>query len=153
MEGSDEGLSDDYFLHSTYRPGVAKVCIFCVDRVCSDIVRLAGSNTGAKFLQSEAATTRIQWFASASPSASEGLGRMPASGLLLSGKSYKGPMVFDGYEKVGEYVPASASADGAEYAEARSPAIMGRAQRYEVCFLEFLAGELELPHDDGTLSD
>ena len=79
----------------------------------SDIRPLAGSTGSAS--PSEAATTSesasasASAGASASPSASAPASASVASGLPSSGKSYKGPMKFDSYEKTGEYVPASAT--------------------------------------------
>lgn len=73
----------------------------------SDIRPLAGSTGAAS--PSEAATTSESASASASPSASAPASASVASGLPSSGKSYKGPMKFDSYEKTGEYVPASAT--------------------------------------------
>lgn len=79
----------------------------------SDIRPLAGSTGSAS--PSEAATTSesasasASAGASASPSASAPASASAASGLPSSGKSYKGPMKFDSYEKTGEYVPASAT--------------------------------------------
>ena len=73
----------------------------------SDIRPLAGSTGSAS--PSEAATTSESASASASPSASAPASASAASGLPSSGKSYKGPMKFDSYEKTGEYVPASAT--------------------------------------------
>ena len=75
----------------------------------SDIRPLAGSTGSAS--PSEAATTSESASASASPSASTvaSASASAASGLPSSGKSYKGAMKFDSYEKSGEYVPASAT--------------------------------------------
>ena len=79
----------------------------------SDTRPLAGSTGSAS--PSEAATTSesasasASAGASASPSASASASASVASGLPSSGKSYKGPMKFDSYEKTGEYVPASAT--------------------------------------------
>ena len=73
----------------------------------SDIRPLAGSTGSAS--PSEAATTSESASASASPSASAPASASAASGLPSSGKSYKGAMKFDSYEKNGEYVPASAT--------------------------------------------
>mgnify|MGYP000549852493 CR=1 FL=1 len=77
----------------------------------SDIRPLAGSTGSAS--PSEAATASETASASASasvsPSASASASASAASGLPSSGKSYKGPMKFDSYEKTGEYVPASAT--------------------------------------------
>ena len=75
----------------------------------SDIRPLAGGTGSAS--PSEAATASetasASASASASPSASESAS--VASGLPSSGKSYKGAIKFDSYEKTGEYVPANAT--------------------------------------------
>ncbi|WP_314509277.1 DUF6318 family protein [uncultured Rothia sp.] len=74
----------------------------------SDIRPLAGGTGSAS--PSEAATASET--ASASASASTSASPSPsasASASAASGKSYKGPMKFDSYEKTGEYVPASAT--------------------------------------------
>ncbi len=77
----------------------------------SDIRPLAGSTGSAS--PSEAATASesasASASASASPSAAASDSASAASGLPSSGKSYKGAMKFDSYEKTGEYVPASAT--------------------------------------------
>ena len=73
----------------------------------SDIRPLAGSTGSAS--PSEAATTSESASASASPSASAPASASVASGLPSSGKSYKGAIKFDSYEKTGKYVPASAT--------------------------------------------
>lgn len=81
----------------------------------SDIRPLAGGTGSAS--PSEAATASENATASASASASPSAATSPsasasasaASGLPSSGKSYKGAIKFDSYEKTGEYVPASAT--------------------------------------------
>lgn len=81
----------------------------------SDIRPLAGGTGSAS--PSEAATASETASASASASASSSAvastsasaGASAASGLPSSGKSYKGAIKFDSYEKTGEYVPASAT--------------------------------------------
>lgn len=73
----------------------------------SDIRPLAGGTGSAS--PSEAAATSESASAVASASASASPSASAASGLPSSGKSYKGPMKFDSYEKNGEYVPASAT--------------------------------------------
>ena len=77
----------------------------------SDIRPLAGGTGSASPSEaataSETASASASVSTSASPSASASASA--TSGLPSSGKSYKGPMKFDSYEKTGEYVPASAT--------------------------------------------
>lgn len=107
-EGSDEGLPMTTFFTRRTALGVAVAGALSALTACaSDIRPLAGSTGSAS--PSEAATTSESASASASPSASAPASASVASGLPSSGKSYKGPMKFDSYEKTGEYVPASAT--------------------------------------------
>lgn len=107
-EGSDEGLPMTTFFTRRTALGVAVAGALSALTACaSDIRPLAGSTGSAS--PSEAATTSESASASASPSASAPASASAASGLPSSGKSYKGPMKFDSYEKTGEYVPASAT--------------------------------------------
>ena len=107
-EGSDEGLPMTTFFTRRTALGVAVAGALSALTACaSDIRPLAGSTGSAS--PSEAATTSESASASASPSASASASASVASGLPSSGKSYKGPMKFDSYEKTGEYVPASAT--------------------------------------------
>ena len=107
-EGSDEGLPMITFFTRRTALGVAVAGALSALTACaSDIRPLAGSTGSAS--PSEAATTSESASASASPSASAPASASAASGLPSSGKSYKGPMKFDSYEKTGEYVPASAT--------------------------------------------
>lgn len=109
-EGSDEGLPMTTFFTRRTALGVAVAGALSALTACaSDIRPLAGSTGSAS--PSEAATASETASAaasvSASPSASESASA--ASGLPSSGKSYKGAIKFDSYEKTGEYVPASAT--------------------------------------------
>lgn len=113
-EESDEGLPMTTFFTRRTALGVAVAGALSALTACaSDIRPLAGSTGSAS--PSEAATTSesasasASAGASASPSASAPASASVASGLPSSGKSYKGPMKFDSYEKTGEYVPASAT--------------------------------------------
>ena len=107
-EGSDEGLPMTTFFTRRTALGVAVAGALSALTACaSDIRPLAGSTGSAS--PSEAATTSESASASASPSASAPASASVASGLPSSGKSYKGAMKFDSYEKNGEYVPASAT--------------------------------------------
>lgn len=107
-EGSDEGLPMTTFFTRRTALGVAVAGALSALTACaSDIRPLAGSTGSAS--PSEAATTSESASASASPSASAPASASAASGLPSSGKSYKGAMKFDSYEKNGEYVPASAT--------------------------------------------
>ena len=113
-EGSDEGLPMTTFFTRRTALGVAVAGALSALTACaSDIRPLAGGTGSAS--PSEAATTSesasasASAGASASPSASASASASVASGLPSSGKSYKGPMKFDSYEKTGEYVPASAT--------------------------------------------
>lgn len=107
-EGSDEGLPMTTFFTRRTALGVAVAGALSALTACaSDIRPLAGSTGSAS--PSEAATTSESASASASLSASAPASASVASGLPSSGKSYKGPMKFDSYEKTGEYVPASAT--------------------------------------------
>ena len=107
-EESDEGLPMTTFFTRRTALGVAVAGALSALTACaSDIRPLAGSTGSAS--PSEAATTSESASASASPSASAPASASAASGLPSSGKSYKGAMKFDSYEKNGEYVPASAT--------------------------------------------
>ena len=89
-EGSDEGLPMTTFFTRRTALGVAVAGALSALTACASDIRTLADSTG-----------------SASPSASASAS--VASGLPSSGKSYKGPMKFDSYEKTGEYVPASAT--------------------------------------------
>ena len=107
-EGFDEGLPMTTFFTRRTALGVAVAGALSALTACaSDIRPLAGSTGSAS--PSEAATTSESASASASAGASASASASVASGLPSSGKSYKGPMKFDSYEKTGEYVPASAT--------------------------------------------
>lgn len=107
-EGSDEGLPMTTFFTRRTALGVAVAGALSALTACaSDIRPLAGGTGSAS--PSEAAATSESASASASPSASAPASASVASGLPSSGKSYKGAMKFDSYEKNGEYVPASAT--------------------------------------------
>lgn len=115
-EGSDEGLPMTTFFTRRTALGVAVAGALSALTACaSDIRPLAGGTGSASPSEaataSENATASVS--ASASPSAatspSASAGASAASGLPSSGKSYKGAMKFDSYEKTGEYVPASAT--------------------------------------------
>ena len=107
-EGFDEGLPMTTFFTRRTALGVAVTGALSALTACaSDIRPLAGSTGSAS--PSEAATTSESASASASAGASASASASVASGLPSSGKSYKGPMKFDSYEKTGEYVPASAT--------------------------------------------
>ena len=107
-DGSDEGLPMTTFFTRRTALGVAVAGALSALTACaSDIRPLAGGTGSAS--PSEAATTSESASASASPSASAPASASAASGLPSSGKSYKGAMKFDSYEKNGEYVPASAT--------------------------------------------
>ena len=81
----------------------------------SDIRPLAGGTGSASPWEAATASESASASASASASpsaatsASASASVSAASGLPSSGKSYKGAMKFDSYEKTGEYVPASAT--------------------------------------------
>ena len=83
----------------------------------SDIRPLAGGTGSASPSEAATASENATASASASASVSPSTAASPsasasasaASGLPSSGKSYKGAMKFDSYEKTGEYVPASAT--------------------------------------------
>ena len=109
-EESDEGLLMTTFFTRRTALGVAVAGALSALTACaSDIRPLAGGTGSAS--PSEAATASetasASASASASPSVSASASASAASGLPSSGKSYKGPMKFDSYEKTGEYVPAS----------------------------------------------
>lgn len=109
-EESDEGLLMTTFFTRRTALGIAVAGTLSALTACaSDIRPLAGGTGSAS--PSEAATASetasASASASASPSASASASASAASGLPSSGKSYKGPMKFDSYEKTGEYVPAS----------------------------------------------
>ena len=109
-EESDEGLLMTTFFTRRTALGVAFAGALSALTACaSDIRPLAGGTGSAS--PSEAATASetasASASASASPSVSASASASAASGLPSSGKSYKGPMKFDSYEKTGEYVPAS----------------------------------------------
>ena len=111
-EESDEGLLMTTFFTRRTALGVAFAGALSALTACaSDIRPLAGGTGSAS--PSEAATASetasASASASASPSVSASASASAASGLPSSGKSYKGPMKFDSYEKNGEYVPASAT--------------------------------------------
>lgn len=111
-EESDEGLLMTTFFTRRTALGVAFAGALSALTACaSDIRPLAGGTGSAS--PSEAATASetasASASASASPSVSASASASAASGLPSSGKSYKGPMKFDSYEKTGEYVPASAT--------------------------------------------
>ncbi len=111
-EGSDEGLPMTTFFTRRTALGVAVAGALSALTACaSDIRPLAGSTGSAS--PSEAATASeaasASASASASPSASASASASAASGLPSSGKSYKGAMKFDSFEKTGEYVPATAT--------------------------------------------
>ena len=107
-EGSDEGLPMTTFFTRRTALGVAVAGALSALTACaSDIRPLAGGTGSAS--PSEAAATSESASAVASASASASPSASAASGLPSSGKSYKGPMKFDSYEKNGEYVPASAT--------------------------------------------
>lgn len=115
-EGSDEGLPMTTFFTRRTALGVAVAGALSALTACaSDIRPLAGGTGSAS--PSEAATASETASASASASASSSAvastsasaGASAASGLPSSGKSYKGAIKFDSYEKTGEYVPASAT--------------------------------------------
>lgn len=111
-EESDEGLLMTTFFTRRTALGVAFAGALSALTACaSDIRPLAGGTGSAS--PSEAATASetasASASASASPSASAPASASAASGLPSSGKSYKGAMKFDSYEKNGEYVPASAT--------------------------------------------
>lgn len=89
-DGSDEGLPMTTFFTRRTALGVAVAGALSALTACASDIRPLAGGTG-----------------SASPSASASASA--ASGLPSSGKSYKGPMKFDSYEKTGEYVPASAT--------------------------------------------
>ena len=90
--------------------GVAVAGALSALTACASDIRPLADSTGSAS-PSEAATASETASAaasvSASPSASESASA--ASGLPSSGKSYKGAIKFDSYEKTGEYVPASAT--------------------------------------------
>jgi len=103
-EESDEGLPMTTFFTRRTALGVAVAGALSALTACaSDIRPLADS--------SETASAAASASTSASPSASTvaSASASAASGLPSSGKSYKGAMKFDSYEKSGEYVPASAT--------------------------------------------
>ena len=109
-EGSGEGLPMTTFFTRRTALGVAVAGALSALTACaSDIRPLAGGTGSAS--PSEAATASetasASASASASPSASESASASAsaASGLPSSGKSYKGAIKFDSYEKTGEYVP------------------------------------------------
>ena len=111
-EESDEGLLMTTFFTRRTALGVAFAGALSALTACaSDIRPLAGGTGSAS--PSEAATASetasASASASASPSVSASASASAASGLPSSGKSYKGAMKFDSYEKSGEYVPASAT--------------------------------------------
>lgn len=111
-EGSDEGLPMTTFFTRRTALGVAVAGALSALTACaSDIRPLAGGTGSASPSEaataSETASASASVSTSASPSASASASA--ASGLPSSGKSYKGPMKFDSYEKTGEYVPASAT--------------------------------------------
>lgn len=82
--------------------GVAVAGALSALTACASDIRPLADGTGSAS-PSEATTASETASASASASASA------ASGLPSSGKSYKGAIKFDSYEKTGEYVPASAT--------------------------------------------
>ena len=111
-EESDEGLLMTTFFTRRTALGVAVAGTLSALTACaSDIRPLAGGTDSASPSEaataSETASASASASASPSPSASASASASAASGLPSSGKSYKGPMKFDSYEKTGEYVPAS----------------------------------------------
>ena len=94
-----------FFTRRTALGVVAAGALSALTACASDIRPLADGTGSAS--PSEAATASETASASASESASAGASA--ASGLRSSGKSYKGAIKFDSYEKTGEYVPASAT--------------------------------------------
>ena len=133
-EGSDEGLPMTTFFTRRTALGVAVAGALSALTACaSDIRPLAGSTGSASPSEattaSETASASASAGASASPSASASASASVASGLPSSGKSYKGLMKFDSYEKTGEYVPASATQMAQKYAEACSSGEYEGAQR------------------------
>lgn len=113
-EGSDEGLPMTTFFTRRTVLGVAVAGALSALTACaSDIRPLAGGTGSASPSEaataSETASASASASTSASPSPSASASASAASGLPSSGKSYKGPMKFDSYEKTGEYVPASAT--------------------------------------------
>lgn len=109
-EESDEGLPMTTFFTRRTALGVAVAGALSALTACASDIRPLADSTGSAS-PSEAATASETASAaasvSASPSASESASA--ASGLPSSGKSYKGAIKFDSYEKTGEYVPASAT--------------------------------------------
>ena len=111
-EGSDEGLPMTTFFTRRTALGVAVAGALSALTACaSDIRPLTNSTGSASPSEAAAASETASASASASTSASESASASAsaASGLPSSGKSYKGAMKFDSYEKNGEYVPASAT--------------------------------------------
>lgn len=100
-----------FFTRRTALGVAAAGALSALTACASDIRPLAGGTGSASPSEaataSETASETASASASASPSASASAS--VASGLPSSGKSYKGPMKFDSYEKTGEYVPASAT--------------------------------------------
>lgn len=96
-----------FFTRRTALGVAAAGALSALTACASDIRPLAGGTGSAS--PSEAATASETASASASASPSASASASVASGLPSSGKSYKGPMKFDSYEKTGEYVPASAT--------------------------------------------
>ena len=88
--------------------GVAAAGALSALTACASDIRPLADSTGSAS-PSEAATASETASASASASPSASASASVASGLPSSGKSYKGPMKFDSYEKTGEYVPATAT--------------------------------------------
>lgn len=111
-DGSDEGLPMTTFFTRRTALGVAVAGALSALTACaSDIRPLAGGTGSASPWEAATAseTASASASASASVSSSAAASVSAASGLPSSGKSYKGAMKFDSYEKTGDYVPASAT--------------------------------------------